>query len=100
MDEETYKYLSKYQKCLIDFEKSVNKLQSTVKGIDRVKGTQYFEILRAQTGLIMVNDDVPRIMEKVLILRDIVERLKTSEGPTGIVLDRGKIEEKRKKSNE
>ena len=96
MDKETHKYLSDYNSALINFSKAVNTLQSVVREIDHVKGTEYFEVLRAKTGLISVSDDIPRIMEKVLILREICERLKTSEGPTGIVLDRGK----RKKSNE
>jgi len=90
MEDKTLDYLRKYNKALIDFEKSVNALQLYVNEIDHVEGTQFFETLRSNTGVFSVSDDIPRIIEKVLILREICERLKSSEGPTGIVLDRGK----------
>lgn len=88
--EDVGKYLEKYSTALIAYEKAVDNLETVVKEIDHVKGTEFFCTLRAQTGLRMVHNDIPRIFEKVMILREICERLKTSEPPTGIVLERGK----------
>lgn len=93
MDEKVAKYLKKYSKTLIDFEKSVNALHSLVGEIDRVEGTSFFNVLRNQSGFMNdVSGDVSRILDKVLLIREICERLKTDEPPSGIILDRGKVE--------